>query len=62
MTLPERFEAKISSLEDTWDLSTLTLIELVNALQAVEQRKVFREEEKSIEGALIASQSSKLQA
>ena len=46
VTLPERFEAKISSLEDTWDLSTLTLIELVNALQAVEQRKAFKEEEK----------------
>ncbi|KAL0458578.1 UNVERIFIED_CONTAM: hypothetical protein Slati_0485000 [Sesamum latifolium] len=34
--LPERFEAKISSLEDTWDLSQLTLQELANALQAVE--------------------------
>ena len=62
VTLPERFEAKISSLEDTWDLSVLTLTELVNALQAVEQRKAFREEEKSTEGAFIASQSSKLQA
>ena len=60
VTLPERFEAKISSLEDTWDLSILTLTELVNALQAVEQRKAFREEEKSTEGAFIASQSSKL--
>ena len=32
VTLPERFEAKISSLENTWDLSILTLTELVNAL------------------------------
>ena len=31
-------------------------------LQAVEQRKVFREEEKSTEGALVASQNSKFQA
>ncbi|XP_052206843.1 uncharacterized protein LOC127811178 [Diospyros lotus] len=45
VTLPERFEAKISSLEDAWDLSKLSLTELVNALQAVEQRKAFIEEE-----------------
>ena len=32
VTLPERFEAKIFSLENTWDLSILTLTELVNAL------------------------------
>ncbi|KAL0298902.1 UNVERIFIED_CONTAM: hypothetical protein Sradi_6550000 [Sesamum radiatum] len=32
ITLPKKFEAKISSLEDTWDLSQLTLQELANAL------------------------------
>ena len=32
VTLPERFESKISSLEDTWDMGQLTIIELVNVL------------------------------
>ena len=36
VTLLERFEAKLSSLEDTWDLSILTFTELVNSLQAIE--------------------------
>ena len=39
VTLPERFEAKISSLEDSKDFSQLTLAELINAMQAVEKRK-----------------------
>ena len=36
VTLLENFEAKISLLEDTWDLSQITLIELINTLQAME--------------------------
>ena len=36
VTVPERFEATITSLENTKDLSKLTLAELVNALQAQE--------------------------
>lgn len=39
MSLREKFEAKISSLEDSKDFSTTSLIELVNALQATEQRR-----------------------
>ncbi|XP_012482894.1 uncharacterized protein LOC105797474 [Gossypium raimondii] len=31
-TLPERYEAKISSLEDSRDLTTISLTELINAL------------------------------
>ncbi|XP_027093714.1 uncharacterized protein [Coffea arabica] len=38
VSLPERFEAKISSLEDSRDLSRMTLPELINALKAQEQR------------------------
>ncbi|KAK4433531.1 hypothetical protein Salat_1115400 [Sesamum alatum] len=57
VTLPERFEAKISSLKDCWDLSQLTLQELANALQA--QRKTFREEENSTESALVESHKTK---
>ena len=50
MTLPERFESKISSLEESRDMSTITLAELVNALQAQEQRRAYRKEE-MVEGA-----------
>ncbi|XP_016558044.1 uncharacterized protein LOC107857713 [Capsicum annuum] len=38
VSLPERFEAKISSLEDSKDLTKLSPSELVHALQAQEQR------------------------
>ncbi|XP_071920780.1 uncharacterized protein [Coffea arabica] len=50
VSLPERFEAKISSLEDSWDLSQITLPELINALQAQEQKRAIRKEE-AVEGA-----------
>lgn len=50
VTLPERFESKISSLEESRDMSTITLVELVNALQAQEQRRAYKNEE-MIEGA-----------
>nr|XP_027118771.1 uncharacterized protein LOC113736014 [Coffea arabica] len=50
VSLPERFEAKISSLEDSRDLSQMTLPELINALEAQEQRRAIRTEE-VIEGA-----------
>jgi len=42
VTVPERFEATITSLENTKDLSKLTLAKLVNALQAQEQRRKIR--------------------
>ena len=45
VTLPERYETKISSLEDTKDLSKLTVSELINSLHAVDQRRSMREEE-----------------
>ncbi|XP_022883226.1 uncharacterized protein LOC111399980 [Olea europaea var. sylvestris] len=53
ISLPEKFEAKISSLEDSRDLSTITLSKLVNALHATEQRRLLRQEEQ-VEGALFA--------
>ena len=59
VTVPERFEATISSLENTKDLSKISLAELMHALQAQEQRRLMRSEG-SIEGALTArAQSSK---
>ena len=53
MTVPERFEATITALENTKDLSKLTLAELVNALQAQEQRRRMRVDD-SVEGGLQA--------
>ena len=44
VTLPERFESKISSLEESRDLSQISLAELMNALQTQEQRRALREE------------------
>ncbi|CAH9130550.1 unnamed protein product [Cuscuta epithymum] len=56
VTLPERYETKISSLEDTKDLSKLTVLELINSLHAVDQRRSMREEENGgkNEGLLLA--------
>ncbi|XP_074356422.1 uncharacterized protein LOC141696135 [Apium graveolens] len=51
VTVPERFEATITTLENTKDLSKITLTELLSALQAQEQRRAMRQEG-SIEGAL----------
>ncbi|KAF3666602.1 Long chain acyl-CoA synthetase 1 [Capsicum annuum] len=60
MSLLERFEAKISSLEDSKDLTKLSPSELVHALQAQEQRRFLRLE-KAIETALQAKFKGKMQ-
>ncbi|KAG8499415.1 hypothetical protein CXB51_005894 [Gossypium anomalum] len=52
-TLLERFESKISSLEDSRDLTTISLSELVNSLYALEQRRANRQEDHP-EGAFQA--------
>ena len=49
----KEFETTIISLENTKDLSKLTLVELVNALQAQEQRRKIRAEG-FVEGTLQA--------
>ncbi|XP_071926067.1 uncharacterized protein [Coffea arabica] len=59
VSLPERFEAKISSLEDLRDLSQMTLPELINALEAQEQKRVIRTEE-VIEGAFQATNKDQI--
>ena len=51
VTVPEKFEATITTLENTKDLSMISLKELLNVLQAQEQRRSMRQEE-VIEGAL----------
>ncbi|KAG6510506.1 hypothetical protein ZIOFF_028530 [Zingiber officinale] len=56
VSLPERFEAKIASLDNTKDLSDIRLAELLSALEAQEQRKFMRREVpvEAMEGALPA--------
>ena len=49
VSLLERFEGKISSLEDSRDLTKISLTELMNSLQTQEQRRMLRQE-----GALLA--------
>ncbi|KAJ8633086.1 hypothetical protein MRB53_026422 [Persea americana] len=53
VTVPEKFEATISSIENSKDASSITLAELLNALQAQEQRTLMRQEG-SMEGAFQA--------
>lgn len=42
VTGPERFEATITTLENTKDLSKVSLKEVLNTLQAQEQRRAMR--------------------
>ena len=53
VSLPERYEATIASLENTKNLSQIKLVELVSALQAPEQRRSMRLK-RSVEEALRA--------
>lgn len=41
--MPEHYEASISALENTKDLSKITLAELLHALQAYDQRRLMRQ-------------------
>ncbi|XP_044481985.1 uncharacterized protein LOC123208516 [Mangifera indica] len=58
VSIPERYEAKISSLEDSKNFSDLTLSEVVNALKAQDQRRALRQEE-TTEGAFSAKLTGK---
>ena len=40
--IPENFEARITSLENSRDLSSITLTELLNAFLTKEQRRLMR--------------------
>ncbi|XP_068498570.1 uncharacterized protein [Phaseolus vulgaris] len=51
VTVPEKFEATITTLKNTKDQSKIYLTKLLNALQAQEQRRFMRQEG-VIEGAL----------
>nr|KYP62110.1 hypothetical protein KK1_016634 [Cajanus cajan] len=59
VTVPERYEASITTLENTKDLSKITLAEIIHALQAQEQRRLMRQDH-VVEGALLVkSQQAK---
>ncbi|RDX63956.1 hypothetical protein CR513_57549, partial [Mucuna pruriens] len=53
VTIPKRYEALINSLENSKDLSKITLTEVLHALMAQEQRRLMRED-RAVEGALLA--------
>ena len=58
VTIPEKYEATLTSLENSKDLSTITLVELLTALQAPEQRRLMRQEG-TTEGSLVAKSLDK---
>lgn len=60
VTVPERYEASITTLENTKDLSKITLAELLHALKSQEQRRLMREEH-VIEEALTAKHKEKVE-
>nr|XP_048328422.1 uncharacterized protein LOC125422023 [Ziziphus jujuba var. spinosa] len=59
--LPDKYKAMISTLEETKDLTQLTVVELINALQAREQRRSLRlqGESNSSEAALTENNNGK---
>ena len=57
VTVPERYEATITTLENTKDFSKISLAELLNALKAQEQRRLMSEET-TLEGAIAAKQQN----
>ncbi|GJT32633.1 retrovirus-related pol polyprotein from transposon TNT 1-94 [Tanacetum coccineum] len=59
ISVPPKFEAKISAIKESCDLDTLTVSKLTSKLQAQEQRVSIRSEEK-VEGAFrVSSRSNK---
>ena len=42
ISLLEMYESKISSLEDSKDLLKFSIVELINVLQAMDQRRTMR--------------------
>ena len=43
VTVPEKFKATVSSIENSKDVSSITLAELLNTLQAQEHRRLIRQ-------------------
>ena len=60
VTVPERYEASIASSKSTIDLSTITLTEVIHALQEQEQRRLMREDHEAVEGNLNYTEENAL--
>ena len=45
VSMPQKFEAKISTIEATCDLQSLTIVELISKLHVQEQRVLMRGDE-----------------
>ena len=58
VSVPQKFEAKISAIEESCDLQTLTIVELTSKLHAQEQRVLMRGDE-ATEGAFQANHKGK---
>ncbi|XP_017617925.1 uncharacterized protein LOC108462495 [Gossypium arboreum] len=58
-SLTKKYESKISSLEDSRDLTTISLSELINALYALAQKRASRED-RHTEGAFQARNKESL--
>ncbi|WJZ92852.1 hypothetical protein VitviT2T_011827 [Vitis vinifera] len=58
VSVPQKFEAKISAIEESCDLQTLTIVELTSKLHAQEQRVLMRGD-KATEGAFQANHKGK---
>ncbi|XP_047260646.1 uncharacterized protein LOC124893839, partial [Capsicum annuum] len=54
VTVPERYKVSIITLENRKDLSKITLVELLNTVQAQEQRRLMRQDG-MVEEALVAN-------
>ncbi|RVW48912.1 hypothetical protein CK203_091191 [Vitis vinifera] len=58
VSVPQKFEAKISAIEESCDLQTLIIVELTSKLHAQEQRVLMRGD-KATEGAFQAKSQGK---
>ena len=58
ISVPQQFEVKISAIEESCDLQSLTITELTSKLHAQEQRVSMRDDE-AIEGAYQAKQKGR---
>ena len=61
LSLLEHFEAKISSIEESKDITSIKLTDLISGLKTVKMRRVYRKNH-TIKGALVTRPRSGVQA
>ena len=52
LSLPEHFEAKISSIEESKGITTIKLTDLISGLEATKMRRAYKKNH-TVEGALV---------